>query len=113
MALLQGVTNALTSPAPTSDGGLTPNAQRMGKYNELYALSMFPTKHLAALAGNYYSITVATATNEVTSLSSLTEMSQCYIETFRAGGAARGLAGAVLPGRVPGAPGPGPRESRS
>ena len=35
MALLQGVTNALSSPGATSDGQPTPNAQRMGKFNEL------------------------------------------------------------------------------
>ncbi len=87
MALIQGVTNALTSPAATGEGGLTPNAVRMGKFNEMYVGSLFPTKHLAALAGYYYTA-VAGGTAAVTSLTALTEASPVLIieNTFSGAG---------------------------
>ncbi len=81
---IQGVTNYLSSPAATPDGTATPNTIRTGKFNELYALSMFPTKHLAALAGNYYGISAA-STALVTSLTALTEASPALIIENQAG----------------------------
>ena len=81
MANLQGVTNALSSPAATPDGQPTPNTYRAGKFNELYIGSMFPTKHLAALAGNYYTVAGVAAAGiaVVTSLTALTEASPAMI----------------------------------
>lgn len=79
MALLQGVTNALTPPAASTDGTFTPNAQRMGKYNELYVGSLIPTKHLAALSGNYYTVAQTSGIAVVTSLTALTEASPALI----------------------------------
>ena len=77
--LIQGISNYLTSPAINPDGTLTSaQGSRMGKYNELYTLNMFPTKHMAALAGNYYSINNAAAA-VVTSLVALTEASPALI----------------------------------
>ena len=78
MALIQGVTNAFGSPAATPEGQPTPNALRMGKFNELYVGSMVPTKHLACLAGYYYSATLG-ATAVVTTLATLTEASPAMI----------------------------------
>lgn len=87
MALIQGVTNALSSPAATPDGTQTPLALRTGKYNEQYIGSLFPTKVAAALAGYYYSV-VAAGTAVVTSLTALTEASPALIieNTAQAGG---------------------------
>lgn len=78
MALIQGITNASTSPGPTLEGVQTPNGLRMGKFNEQYVGSLFPTKHLQALAGGYYSI-VAAGTAVVSSLTALTEASPALI----------------------------------
>lgn len=78
MANIQGITNALSSPAATPDGTQTPNALRTGKYNEQYAVSLVPTKHLAALSGYYYCGN-AGSTAVVTSLQTLTEASPALI----------------------------------
>jgi len=87
MAQLQGQTNALTLPNPTGEGQATPTTYRSGKFNELYTLNPFPTKHMAALSGNYYTAVNAAAA-AVTSLTGLTEASPLLIveNTFAGAG---------------------------
>jgi hypothetical protein len=54
MALLQGVTNWLFRPAATGDGTVTPNAQRMGKYNEMAVVDYYRDQYPQALEGSYF-----------------------------------------------------------
>lgn len=54
MALLQGVTNWLFRPAATADLSITPNAQRMGKYNEAAIVDYYGDQYPACLEGSYY-----------------------------------------------------------
>ena len=78
MAVITGQANYLSSPAAVPDGGQVTTSQRFGKFAEQYMLNMVPTKHMAALAGQYYSISAA-STALVTSLTALTEASPALI----------------------------------
>ena len=51
---IQGITNWASKPAVTVDGTTTPNAQRMGKYNELAVVSYVPDMHMLADEGSYF-----------------------------------------------------------
>jgi len=78
MALIQGNANTLVLPTPVPDGTQT-GGTRMGKDSSMYVSSMFPTKHLASLAGLYYTASQVAGMALVTSLTAVTEASPALI----------------------------------
>jgi hypothetical protein len=77
MALLQGVTNWLFRPALTGDGTGTPNAQRMGKYNELSVVDYYRDQYPAALEGSYFVAATPTPGTGVAATATLQAYASC------------------------------------
>jgi hypothetical protein len=72
MALLQGVTNWLFRPQQTADGSVTPNAQRMAKYNEMAVVDYYRDQYPVALEGSYFVATNPTPGTGIAITTSLT-----------------------------------------
>lgn len=82
MALLQGVTNWLFRPSATADLTVTPNAQRMGKYNEMAVVGYYRDQYPTALEGSYFVAASATPGTGVAATTSLTAFASGATKPF-------------------------------